>query len=137
VVAEVENSSSNIYNKSMIKSVNPVSVNVLNPSQENTIYINVTLDIRGNEYISEAKHFYEISGSQTIVHIGVEKYSHEQINYIYSTLKPVIENLPFTEQVQAGVELAALEFYNTSDYYGVPANTNGWELATPSTGSNP
>jgi hypothetical protein len=122
----------------MIKSVNPVSVNVLEPSQENYVYINVILDIRGGEYISEAKHFYEVSGSQTIIHIGVEKYSHEQIDYIYDTLKPVIGNLPFTDQVQMGVELASLDYYNTHDVYGIPANTNGWELVTPnvfSTGS--
>ena len=124
----------------MIRSVNPVSVNILDPTQLNYININVTLDIRGGDYISEAKHYYEVSGSQTIVHIGIEKYSNEQINYIYATLKPVLENLPFTEQIQAGVELAALDFYNTNDYYGIPANTNGWELVTPNvftTGSTP
>jgi hypothetical protein len=124
----------------MIKSVNQVSINVLDPTQLNYVYINVTLDIRGGDYISEAKHFYEVSGSQNIIHIGVEKYSHEQIDYIYDTLKPVIGNLPFTDQVQAGVELASLDFYNTHDYYGIPANTNGWELVTPNvftTGSTP
>ena len=124
----------------MIKSVNPVSVNVLEPTQENYVYINVTLDIRGGEYISEAKHFYEVSGSQNVIYIGVEKYSHEQIDYIYNTLKPVIGNLPFTDQVQAGVELASLDYYNTHDVYGIPANTNGWELVTPNvftTGSTP
>ena len=115
----------------MIKSVNQVSINVLDPTQENYVYINVTLDIRGGEYISEAKHFYEVSGSQNVIHIGVEKYSHEQIDYIYDALKPVIGNLPFTDQVQAGVELASLDYYNTHDVYGIPANTNGWELVTP------
>jgi len=115
----------------MIKSVNPVSVNVLDPTQENYVYINVTLDIRGGEYVSEARHFYEVSGSQNVIHIGVEKYSHEQINYIYDVLKPVIGNLPFTDQVQAGVELASLDYYNTHDVYGIPAKTNGWELVTP------
>ena len=121
----------------MIKSVNPVSVNVLDPTQLNYININIVLDIRGGEYISEARHFYEVSGSQTTVHIGVEKYSHEQINYIYDALKPILETLPFTEQLQTGVELASLDYYNTHDYYGVPANTNGWEIAIPVTGSNP
>ena len=126
----------------MIKSVNPVSVNVLEPTQENYVYINVTLDIRGGEYISEAKHFYEISGSQNVIYIGVEKYSHEQIDYIYDTLKPIIGDLPFTDQVQSGVELASLDYYNTHDVYGIPANTNGWELVTPNvfttgSGSNP
>ena len=115
----------------MIKSVNQVSINVLDPTQENYVYINVILDIRGGEYISEAKHFYEVSGSQNIIHIGVEKYSNEQINYIYDALKPVIGDLPFTDQVQAGVELASLDYYNTHDVYGIPANTNGWELVTP------
>jgi hypothetical protein len=122
----------------MIKSVNQVSINVLDPTQENYVYINVILDIRGGEYISEARHFYEVSGSQNVIHIGVEKYSHEQINYIYDILKPVIGDLPFTDQVQAGVELASLDYYNTHDVYGIPANTNGWELVTPnvfSTGS--
>ena len=124
----------------MIKSVNPVSVNVLEPTQLDYVYINVTLDIRGGEYISEAKHFYEVSGSQNVIYIGVEKYSHEQIDYIYDTLKPIIEYLPFTDQVQSGVELASLDYYNTHDVYGIPANTNGWELVTPNvftTGSNP
>jgi hypothetical protein len=126
----------------MIKSVNPVSVNVLEPAQLDYVYINVTLDIRGGEYISEAKHFYEVSGSQNVIYIGVEKYSHEQIDYIYDTLKPIIGDLPFTDQVQAGVELASLDYYNTHDVYGIPANTNGWELVTPNvfttgSGSNP
>jgi hypothetical protein len=126
----------------MIKSVNPVSVNILDPTQENYVYINVTLDIRGGEYISEAKHFYEVSGSQNVIYIGIEKYSHEQIDYIYDTLKPIIGNLPFTDQVQSGVELASLDYYNTHDVYGIPANTNGWELVTPNvfttgSGSNP
>jgi hypothetical protein len=122
----------------MIKSVNQVSINVLEPSQLDYVYINSVLDIRGNEYISETKHFYEVSGSQNIIHIGVEKYSHEQINYIYDTLKPILETLPFTEQIQTGVELSTLDYYNTHDVYGIPANTNGWELVAPnvfSTGS--
>ena len=126
----------------MIKSVNPVSVNVLEPAQLDYVYINVTLDIRGGEYISEAKNFYEISGSQNVIYIGIEKYSHEQIDYIYDTLKPIIGDLPFTDQVQSGVELASLDYYNTHDVYGIPANTNGWELVTPNvfttgSGSNP
>jgi hypothetical protein len=126
----------------MIKSVNPVSVNILEPTQLDYVYINVTLDIRGGEYISEAKHFYEISGSQNVIYIGIEKYSHEQIDYIYDTLKPIIGDLPFTDQVQSGVELASLDYYNTHDVYGIPANTNGWELVTPNvfttgSGSNP
>ena len=47
----------------MIKSVNQVSINILEPSQLNYVYINVILDIRSGDYISEAKHFYEVSGS--------------------------------------------------------------------------
>jgi hypothetical protein len=57
----------------MIKSVNQVSINVLDPTQLNYVYINVALDIRGGDYISEAKHFYEVSGSQNIIHIGSRK----------------------------------------------------------------
>jgi hypothetical protein len=72
----------------MIKSVNQVSINVLEPSQLDYVYINSVLDIRGGEYISETKHFYEVSGSQNIIHIGVEKYSHEQTNFSKIVLNP-------------------------------------------------
>ena len=47
---------------------------------------------------------------------------------MYDALKPQIENLPFTEQIQTGVEIMLLEWFNTHEMYGIPANTDGWEI---------
>ena len=112
----------------MIKSKTTVSVNPLQPDVLKYIFINSVLELRNKEYTSATSHYYEQDGRNVLIHTGYDVYSDQQINDMYDTLKPQIENLPFTEQIQAGVEIMLLNWFNTNDIYGIPANTDGWEI---------
>lgn len=112
----------------MIQSKTTVSVIPQQPSILKTVFINSVLEIRNGEYISTTSHYYEEDTRQILIYTGVDVYTNQQINAIYDALKPQIENLPFTEQIQAGVEIVLLDWFNTHEMYGIPANTNGWEI---------
>lgn len=112
----------------MIQSKTAVSVIPQQPSILKTIFVKSVLEIRNGEYIATTSHYYEQDGRNVLIYTGVDLYTNQQINDMYTVLKPQIENLPFTEQIQTGVEIMLLEWFNTHEMYGIPANTDGWEI---------
>lgn len=112
----------------MIKSKATVSVNPLQPGILKYIFVSSVLELKNNEYTSITSHYYEQDSRNILIHTGIDLYTNQQINDLYDALKPQIENLPFTEQIQAGLEIMSLNWFNTHDIYGIPANTNGWEI---------
>lgn len=112
----------------MIQSKTLVSVIPQQPDILKTVFITSVLELRNGEYVATTSHYYEEDVRQILIYTGVDVYTNQQINDMYDALKPQIENLPFTEQIQAGVEIMLLNWFNTHDIYGIPANTDGWEI---------
>jgi hypothetical protein len=112
----------------MIQSKTQVSVIPRQPDILKTVFVESVLEIKNGEYIATTSHYYEEDTRKILMYTGINLYSNQQINDMYDALKPQIENLPFTEQIQAGVEITLLYWFNTNDIYGIPANTDGWEI---------
>lgn len=129
----------------MIRSKNKVSLSLINTSDVDYIYVNSELIKRNEDYlvvtryfkrvivrpaveasegidaVEEAWNYNEISSTATI-------YTIEQIDTMFEAVRPYVGSLFYTAMVERGVEISLLNFLNTNARYGIPANSNGWEI---------
>lgn len=124
----------------MIKSVNSAIYDALSGA-EAIIYAISTLEIRPNNlgYFIRTTYFRknqvgneEIGFQTEDIRIAAfeEVYTTQEVDAIFESLKDVIGELPFTEMIATGIELALLQFLNTNVKFGIPANSGGWEIVS-------
>lgn len=116
-----------IYNSIMVKSVNQVVYDPINGAMD-YIYAYCTLRQEPNRFLITTYYQRIIDNEYRNFYVIEEPFSITEVDAIFEQLKSIIGNLPFSEMLSTGIELALLNDLNSKNKFGISANTNGWEI---------
>lgn len=111
----------------MVKSINEVLYDPINGAMD-YIYAYCTLKQEPDRFLITTYYQRYVDNEFRNFYVIEEPFTIEEVNTIFAALKTQIVDLPFDEMIRTGLELALIMDLNSKNKFGVPANSNGWEI---------
>lgn len=92
------------------------------------IYAYSTLETRPSDYLIRTVYFRMDEETRIYLLAFEEAYTVEQVDGLFESLRSMIGELPFTQMVNTGIELALFQHLNTHEKFGISPGTGGWEI---------
>lgn len=83
------------------------------------------------DYIIRTWYFrYEGTEKVPVMPAFEERYTVEDIDAMFESLRSTLGSLPFTQMLRTAIELSLFNFLNTHVKFGIPVNSGGWEIVS-------
>ncbi len=129
----------------MIRSVNPVITSRIDTTVTNHVYAQSLLRPSTFDYMVHTTYYIKnvlrpaIPASEGIeaqeevweyqkIDENVTMYTIAEIDQMFEMVKPYVSGLYYTAMVERGIELLLKDFLDNNERFGIPVNSNGWEI---------